>query len=174
MPPKETAQGRASVGLGVALAYAGQPSQSSTCVRRRVWRCQRNFRAAEGENGTSRAATSSPCCASALRPLYRLLRAPPRALRRGLQRLDPWPSPLLESQEKRVRREKEGHGMIAPGGPSAVIDVWTCRSRCLAVAAELASSTFVPKSEKGNKDENLGSEERRHARSGSSVRKTRL
>jgi hypothetical protein len=113
----------------------------------RVWRRQRNIRAAEGENGTSRAATSSPCCASALRPLYRLLHAPPRAFRRGLQQLGPWPSPVLESQEKRVRREREGlklHGMIASGGLSVVVGVWTSKSRALAVAAELASSTFVP------------------------------
>jgi len=63
---------------------------------------------------------------------------------------------VLESREKRVRREKEGlrlHGMIAPpGGLLLVVDVWTRKSRALGVAAELANSAFVPKREKGNKD----------------------
>lgn len=58
---------------------------------------------------------------------------------------------MLESREKREKREKEGlwlHDMIAPCGVS-LADVWTRKSRVLAVAAELAGSTFVPKREKG-------------------------
>lgn len=107
--------------------------------------------------GTSHAATSSLCYASVLRPLHRLLRAPRRALHQDRQRLGPWPSHVLGSREKRVRREKEGlrlHGTLAPGGKGLpqVVDVWTSRSRALAVAVGLAY-TFVPKREKGRKNE---------------------
>ena len=58
---------------------------------------------------------------------------------------------MLESREKREKREKEGlwlHGMIAPCALS-LADVWTRKSRVLTVAAEPASGTFVPKREKG-------------------------
>jgi hypothetical protein len=100
-------------------------------------------------NDTSHAATSSLCCASVLRPLHRLLRAPRRAFHQGRQRLGPWPWHVLGNRETMVRREKEGlrlHGTL-PGSRelTQVVDVWTSRSRALAVAAGLASSAFVPK-----------------------------
>ena len=58
-----------------------------------------------------------------------------------------------------MRREKEGqrlHGTL-PGGQGLpqVVNVWTSRSRALAVAAGLVSSAFVRKKEKGRKNENL-------------------
>jgi hypothetical protein len=64
---------------------------------------------------------------------------------------------VLGNREKRVIREKEGlrlHGTLAPDGQE--VDVWTSRSRALVVAAGLGSSAFVPKREKGRKNENLG------------------
>jgi hypothetical protein len=59
-----------------------------------------------------------------------------------------------------VRRGKEGlrlHGTLPPGSQELpqVVDVWTSRSRALAVAAGLVSSAFVPKRAKGRKNENL-------------------
>lgn len=59
-----------------------------------------------------------------------------------------------------MRREKGGlrlHGTLPPGsrGLPRVVDVWTSRSRALAVAAGLGSSAFIRKREKGRKNENL-------------------
>ncbi len=47
--------------------------------------------------------------------------------------------------------------MIALGGwgLSLVVGVWTSRSRALSVSAGFASSAFVPKREKGRKNEDL-------------------
>jgi hypothetical protein len=59
-----------------------------------------------------------------------------------------------------VRRRKGGlrlHGTLPPDGLGLpqVVDVWTSRSRALAVEAGLGSSAFIPKRESGRKDENL-------------------
>jgi hypothetical protein len=73
---------------------------------------------------------------------------------------------VLGSWERRARREKEGlrlHGMIALGGP-LVVDVWTSRSRAVAVAAGVASSAFVPKRKKGGNNEDFSEERNRLAR----------